>query len=114
MPYYRKCPQCGFVDPVGWRGSSYDPDREIADYYEFAQTHPEIALKILGFGTKHCVVDGEWVYWRSKGNDVVQRIPFVVYRANGNRCRGHGDNIESKKRRSLQGNMKLTDVRGAA
>ena len=113
MTYYRKCPNCGWQDPVAWRGSSYDPDREFADFMEFSAAYPEIAGKIQGFGTKHHLVAGEYVYWRSARKGIVQRIPVVVYRANGNRCRGHGDNVESDRRRQLVGNMKLTELEAA-
>jgi hypothetical protein len=106
MPHYRKCPECGYVDPVAWRGSSYDPDREFADFYEFQKAHPEIAVKILRLGTKHHVVAGDFVYWRSGRMGVVQRIPLVVYEANGRKCRG-GKGTYVEKYRPPEGDQKL-------
>lgn len=105
VPYYRKCSRCGFVEPVAWRGSSYDPDREFADFYEFQQAYPEIAVKIVRLGTKYHAVVGDFVYWRSGRMGVVQRIPLVVYKANGRKCRGRGTYVE--KYRPPEGNMKL-------
>lgn len=85
MPYYRKCPSCGFRDPVAWRGSAYDPDREFADWDEFVSAYPDVANRIKGKGTKFLVTSGEFVYWRANIKGQVQRILLSVYEANGNR-----------------------------
>ena len=85
MPHYHKCENCGHVEPVAWRGSAYDPEREFGDWDEFSTAYPEIAMKITGKGTKFLVIVGDFVYWRAKIKGQVQRVPVAVYRANGDR-----------------------------
>ncbi len=112
MPYYRKCSQCGAVEPVAWRGSRFNVDWEIGDWDEFAKAYPDIARRILGLGERYRVISGDFVYWRQPGSssNLIHRIPLVIYRANGNHCRGRGGYQESRRARVLAGNRKLTEA----
>lgn len=92
MTHYRKCSKCGFREPVAWRGSAYDPDREFADFEEFRNAYPASNATIWlvngHLGIKHAIIEGDYVYWRSSGSNqhMIQRVPIEVYRANGNKC----------------------------
>jgi hypothetical protein len=98
MPHYRKCPKCGYEEPVAWRGSAWHPDWEIADFYEFSKAYPEVAdqLDDKHIGERFKTIEGDYVYWRQAGKSshLIHRVPLVVYRANGNSCRGRGSYAE--------------------
>lgn len=98
MPYYRKCSQCGFVEPVAWRGSRFNVDWEIADWDEFARAYPNVASQIGGLGERYRLVSGDFVFWRQAGHNphLIHRLPLVIYKANGNHCRGRGTYAELK------------------
>lgn len=99
MPHYRKCPNCGYVEPIAWRGSAWHPDWEIADYDEAAHVLIELENLRDKIGEGHRMVLGEYVYWRQKGKNehLLHRIPLVVFRANGDSCRGKGSYAEKRK-----------------
>jgi len=109
MPYYRKCSQCGFVEPVAWRGSRFNIDWEVADYAEFAAAYPEVAKQMRGVGERYRIISGDFVYWRQVGpnSHLIHRVLLVIYRANGNCCRGRGTYTESRRARALKNNMRL-------
>ena len=109
MPYYRKCSQCGFVEPVAWRGSRFNVDWEVADYAEFAAAYPGVAKQMRGVGERYRIISGDFVFWRQAGpnSHLIHRIPLPIYEANGNHCRGRGSYTESRRARTIQGNMTL-------
>jgi hypothetical protein len=109
MPYYRKCSQCGFVEPVAWRGSRFNVDWEVADYAEFAAAYPEVAKQMRGVGEHYRIISGDFVFWRQVGpnSHLIHRIPLTIYKVNGNHCRGRGTYTESRWARALKGNMRL-------
>jgi len=112
MPYYHKCPNCGWQDPVAWWGSRFNVDWEVADFDEFKAAYPNIAQSFRGVGEHYLIKTGEWVYWRQSGRNshLIHRTPLAVYKANGNHCRGRGTYQESRRARALKSTMKLTEL----
>jgi len=114
MTHYRRCPNCGYVEPVAWRGSKWNVDWEIADFAEFTQAYPQLGAALAArLGEGYGVIEGDYYYWRQSGKSqhLVHRVPLVVYRANGNRPRGLGTYMEShraiRRRRAVQGSARL-------
>jgi hypothetical protein len=112
MTHYRKCPNCGWQDPVAWRGSKFNVDWEVADFDEFRAAYPDIANQFRGVGEHYLIKDDEYVYWRQSGQNqhLIHRIPLVIYKTNGNHCRGRGAYQESRRARAASANMKLTEL----
>jgi len=85
MPYYRKCPQCGYVDPVAWITSYYDMEREIADIDEFRAAYPELAARLE---SEKDVLHEGFVYRFGKPvkgmrPTKVMRLPEPIFKARG-------------------------------
>ena len=79
----RRCPKCGYRDPVEWRVShQQNPTGEIdmCTIDEFRELHPDLAERIV----KEIIVT-EWPYAYRKGPRAhyVQRIDIDLYKAGG-------------------------------
>jgi hypothetical protein len=100
MTYYRKCPKCGYTEPIAWRGSRFIPDWEICDGYEFQNAYQDSPVtkwfNTNTLGRRYGIIDGDFYYWRQKGKSshLLHRVPLVVYRANGNRVQPDAAYIE--------------------
>jgi len=85
LPYYWKCPDCGYVAPVAWVTSRFDMEREIADLHEFRQAYPDLAKKLE---LEQDIEYEGFVYRVGKQNrgmvaTKVMRLGAAVFRARG-------------------------------
>jgi len=97
MTHRFRCPQCGYVEPVAWRGSKWTPDWQVADFFEFKQAYPEWGLELeRRLGEANGIVRGDYYYFRPNGRTsyTVVRVYKEIYKANGNRARGKGTYVE--------------------
>lgn len=86
MTHYRKCPKCGYVEPVAWSSSYYDREKEIADIDEFKLQMPELGEKLVAGGPH--IIAFDYVYRIAKQRKgysptKVDRLPVAIYKARG-------------------------------
>ncbi|MGA2627941.1 MAG: hypothetical protein ABSF63_12900 [Candidatus Bathyarchaeia archaeon] len=101
MTYHRKCPCCGWVDPVAWHGSRFNPDYELGDYQEWSVAYPDVAQQMNDFN--HPIKDGDYIYWREKSAaHRILRVPYTIFKANGDRIRPKATYLETPTNKKEQ------------
>jgi hypothetical protein len=104
----RKCPQCGYIDPLAWRSEgNWGRNRDICNLDDFKMLYPNIAEKLTE--PKIWVEEGDYAYSlsqteRSKryGGGIVRRVYLPEHRA--------GSRAEAEKQ-SSKTSHKLTEYR---